>query len=523
MQFQSLAANPSNPTGELLGGTQDNGTWNYTGSPTWLESIGGDGGQSGFDAGTPNAIKYHNYYDATPEVNFHGSDPTKWLDIYDPLQTSAENRSFYTPFSADPTVAGRAYTGMESVWRTDDNGGDEQALAANGCYAYNLDPFRKKPCGDWFPIGDNLTSNAFKGDRTGQYVVAVERAHTDAGTLWAATRTGRVFITKNADADRPKDVQFYRLDTSKTPGRFVSGIAIDPNDSNHAWVSYSGYNAYTTTTPGHVFEVRYDPTSHHATFTDLSHNLGDQPVTGIAENEATGDVFAATDFGVAMLPAGGTQWISAGTGLPNTSVFGLTLVQNAHVLYAATHGRGAWSMKLPARPAGAINGPAQLQLGKSATFTGTGSTPNGGSVTFSWSLPGVPSSGTGASATFVPTKLGAQAVVLTVTDSFGISTTMTKAVNIVDSGDPAVALRKIKTVRLGKTTVIRGVVVAPSGIKSVKITFGDKKSAKPKLGAGGAFTIRHKYKKAKTYTVTLTATDNGGHSGKATAKAKVKK
>ncbi|MCW3064840.1 MAG: hypothetical protein JWN32_2012 [Solirubrobacterales bacterium] len=523
LQFQSLSFNPANPTGDLLGGTQDNGTWNYTGSPAWTESVGGDGGQSGFDAGSPNAISYHNYYDATPEVNFHGNDPTKWLDVYDPLQVSPENRSFYTPFAADPSVAGRAYTGMESVWRTDDNGGNEQDLVKNHCYAYDLDPFRTKPCGDWFPIGDNLTSNVFKGDRTGQFVVAVERTKSNPGTLWAATRTGRVFITKNADADRPKDVQFYRLDSSKTPGRFVSGIAVDPNDSNHAWVSYSGFDAYTPDTPGHVFDVRYDPSSHHATFTDLSKNLGDQPVTGIAENGATGDVFAATDFGVAELPAGGAQWISAGTGLPTASVFGLTVSQDAHVLYAATHGRGAWSMKLPVRPTGAITGPAQLERGKSATFTGTGSTPNGGGVTFSWSLPGVPSSATGATATFVPTKLGAQAIVLTVTDSFGISTTVTKAVKVVDTGKPAVALRKIKTVRLGKTTVIRGVVVDPSGIKAVKITFGDRKSAKPKLGARGAFTIKHKYKKAKTYKVTLTVTHNTGPSTKATAKAKVLK
>ena len=49
IQFQSLSFNPANQTGSLLGGTQDNGTWSFTGSPTWFESVGGDGGQSGFD------------------------------------------------------------------------------------------------------------------------------------------------------------------------------------------------------------------------------------------------------------------------------------------------------------------------------------------------------------------------------------------------------------------------------------------------------------------------------------------
>ncbi len=123
IQFQSLTFNPENPRNDLLGGTQDNGTWAYSGGQAWTEIIGGDGGQSGFDAGNPQ-IRYHNYFDATPEVNFHGNDPRTWINIYDAFQSDvAENRSFYTPFEADPTVPGRAITGLEHVWRTDDNGG----------------------------------------------------------------------------------------------------------------------------------------------------------------------------------------------------------------------------------------------------------------------------------------------------------------------------------------------------------------------------------------------------------------
>jgi hypothetical protein len=346
MQFQSLSFNPQNPTGELLGGTQDNGTWAFTGSPTWLESVGGDGGQSGFDAGDPT-IRYHNYYDATPEVNRKGNNPRTWRAIYDPLQSSPEARSFYVPFIADPVVPGRAFTGLEHVWRTDDNGGDPKYLAAH-CDAVTLpDPNRTKPCGDWQPIGENLANGAkFGGDRKGHYVVADERAPSDRGTLWAGTRIGRLFVTKNADA-APGDVTFWRIDTPATPGRFVSGIAIDPRDPNHAWISYSGYGRYTPDTPQHVLEAQYDPASHTATFTDRTYDLGDQPVTGIAENDATQDVYVATDFGVLRLPHTGNQWHVAGTGLPQVAVYGLTISQSAHVLYAATHGRGAWRLDLP--------------------------------------------------------------------------------------------------------------------------------------------------------------------------------
>ena len=343
IQFQSLSANPDNVTGDLLGGTQDNGTFSYTGSNTWLESVGGDGGQSGFDVENPTT-RYHNYYDATPEVNFHGTDPKEWLAIYDPLQASKELRSFYVPFVADPTVAGRALIGMEHVWRTDDHGGDPAFLEQH-CNALHRD---SGPCGDWEPLGNKLTAGS-DIDRGGHYVVAIGRTRSDAGTLWAGTRVGRLWVSTDADASNPSNVHFYRIDTAATPGRFVSGITIDPADPNHAWISFSGYGAYTPGTPQHVVEAHFDTHTHTATFTDRSYDIGDQPVTGIARDSVTGDLYAATDFGVLRLPAGATAWQQAGTGLPRVAVYGITLAQSGdvRVLYAATHGRGAYALSLP--------------------------------------------------------------------------------------------------------------------------------------------------------------------------------
>jgi hypothetical protein len=276
-------------------------------------------------------------------VNFHGTDPSEWLDIYDPLQTTKEQRSFYVPFAADPNVGGRAFIGLAHVWRTNDSGGSQAYLEAN-CNALHPNPTRVFPCGDWKPLGQDLTSAQFGQSRAGQYVVATERAPSDNGTLWAATRIGRLFVTKNADAANTNQVRFARIDTSSTPGRFVSGISIDPSNPNHAWVSYSGYGAYTPDTPGHVFEVTYNPSSGSATFTDRSYDIGDQPVTGIALAD-NGDVYAATDFGVQRLAAGGTTWQQT-TGMPHVAVYGLTLDRGNGVLYAATHGRGAYSLSL---------------------------------------------------------------------------------------------------------------------------------------------------------------------------------
>src|SRR3954453_14075924 len=315
IQFQSLSVNPLNPTNDIIGGTQDNGTWGSSGS-VWNESVGGDGGQSMIDSGNPS-IRMHTYYGASGDVNFHTMDPTKWayvtgrLDAASDADTGTEDVSFYMPLIGDPTVPGTVFAGMGHVWRTQDDGG-EQAQLESDC----LEPsaiFEDPSCGDWVPLGSDLTSSAFGADRSGQYIVALARAPGDNATLWAATRTGRVFVSNNAN-ETPGHVTFDRIDTNETPGRFVSGIVVDPANPNHAWISYSGYSAYTPSTPQHIIEALHDPSTGTATFTDRSYDLGDAPVTGLARDG--GDLYAAADFGVLRLPAGATAWEQAGTGLP---------------------------------------------------------------------------------------------------------------------------------------------------------------------------------------------------------------
>jgi len=48
-----------------------------------------------------------------------------------------------------------------------------------------------------------------------------------------------------------------------------------------------------------------------------------------------------------VLPLGASAWSVAGGGLPMVEVAGLTIVPSQRVLYAATHGRSAWSLALP--------------------------------------------------------------------------------------------------------------------------------------------------------------------------------
>lgn len=360
LQYQSLSVNVQDPLNDIMGGTQDNGTHAFTskgngtgkGNANWFVTIFGDGGQSGISSFEPN-IRFHTFFDAQIDMNFQGANPLGWNWVSDTFfgggAAAGEGRSFYIPIIYDPAVAGTIFTGLQHVWRTqDDNGG--QAFLEAHCNEFFGD--FSVPCGDWVAIGQDLSSVAFGNDKNpgaSGYIVATRRAPSDNGTLWAGLRRGRVFVASNADNPTPANVTFYRIDTSSTPARFVSGIAVDPSNPNHAYISFSGYNAYATasgTATGHVFEVTYNPTSHTATWTNLDNNLSDQPVTGIALDANTGDLFVSTDFGVDMLRAGGSQWVPAGGSLPPVAVYGLTIDSNARVLYAATHGRGAWVLDL---------------------------------------------------------------------------------------------------------------------------------------------------------------------------------
>lgn len=368
LQFQSLSVSPFNPR-LLQGGTQDNGTWQSTSNRAkWRNTMIGDGGQSGFDAAVPR-FRFHTFFNASPDINLADGEMAAWNWIADPIY-GTEPQAFYVPIITDPKVSKTMFVGTGHVWRTKTWGmgtatEDEYEARCNE-WTGVFDDF----CGDWLPLGaqsyvqlpfPNLpapssyaatrltASGALYGtDRSGGTVAAVERAPGDTNTLWAATQAGRVFVSKNVDAEPYSAVTFTRIDplSAVDPNRFITGIYVDPRNANHAWISYSGFSATTPATPGHVFDVRYDPTAGTATWTDISYDLGDIPVNDIVRDDVRGDLYVASDFGVYRLLAGDNEWTLAAQGMPAVEVAGLTIQASSRRLYAATHGLGAWLLTL---------------------------------------------------------------------------------------------------------------------------------------------------------------------------------
>ncbi|MFB3855315.1 MAG: WD40/YVTN/BNR-like repeat-containing protein [Vicinamibacterales bacterium] len=367
LQFQSVSVDPNNPA-ILQGGTQDNGTFGTQGSePIWRQSMWGDGGQSGFDL-LRRTFRVHTYFDATPEVNFNNGRIGDWNWAADRTYFSDEARAFYVPLMTDPATSGWMWMGMEHVWRTKTNGVGNRSEAEFAAQCNSFNGRFEIYCGDWEPLGaagyvppvvwptddpstpaaTRLTaSGALYGtSKAGGIVSRVSRTEADTSTLWVSTSTGRVFVSKNADAEPFDQVVFTRVDTGAQPNRFVSGISVDPENPNRAFVSFTGYSSATPSTPGHVFEVVFDDGTHTATWTTLDANLGDLPLNDVVYDRVTGDMYAANDFGVVRRPAGSTSWVVAGEGMPFVEVSSLALVSGGRQLYAATHGLSAWALTL---------------------------------------------------------------------------------------------------------------------------------------------------------------------------------
>jgi len=242
------------------------------------------------------------------------------------------------------------FAGITWIWRTQDNGGpraylDQHCNESTGDFAVT--------CGDWVKMGGqalNQSPTFRAGTRQGGLMSWVQRSTGDADTLWGSTTFGRLFVSHNANAANADDVVLTRVDNlpggEALPGRAISSIYVDPANANHAWVSYLGYNQATPLQPGHVFSVTYNPATSSVAVQSLDYDIGNQPVNAVVAN-TNGDLYAATDFGVAKLPSGGAAWSAAANGLPFVTVANLTINPSAHQLLAATHGRGAYQLTLP--------------------------------------------------------------------------------------------------------------------------------------------------------------------------------
>jgi photosystem II stability/assembly factor-like uncharacterized protein len=304
LQFQSIAAHPTNKI-VFLGGTQDNGALLHNeSSPVWTEVTSGDGGWVAFDPSDPLTI-YHAF--PWPEGGLERSSDggSNWISITDTTNGVDTNDKalFYVPVAMDPTSSNTLYLGTYRLYKTTSRG-DVWVLPSPGL-AFS-------------PSGGCSVSK--KED----CISAIAVAPSNGQYVYVGTNTGKLFVSADGGSN------FKRIDHG-LPSVPITKIATDPAVPTVAYVTFSGFGT------GHVFLSANTGLS----WSDLSSNLPDLPTNAILLGSGGKTVYVGTDRGVYSSIDNGHSWALMSGGLPPVAVVDLTFAADGK-LVAATHGRGIW-------------------------------------------------------------------------------------------------------------------------------------------------------------------------------------
>ncbi|MCE7982957.1 MAG: hypothetical protein DYG89_17370 [Caldilinea sp. CFX5] len=315
LQFTGFAVNPQNAQ-IIQGGMQDNNkAFTLDGGATraWTAVDVGDGGNALIDPFNPGI-----WFGTRFGISFQRNDQGPTLTGYWPILTNGVDRRdralFYMPIAFDPSTAGVFYLGTNRVYRTTDRGDN------------------------WVAISPNLSQG--QGS-----VSTIAVAPGDPKTIWAGASDGSIAVTTNSGAN------WTDVTKAPLPNRFVSELAVAPNNPRLAYAVFNGFNTHTPGTPGHVFKT----SDGGATWQDISGNLPDVPTLSLVlDRSAPGTIYIGTDAGVFRSIDDGVSWLPFNNGMPTVAVVDLAFNGGGNLLFAATHGRSVFrAVVADTPPAGA--------------------------------------------------------------------------------------------------------------------------------------------------------------------------
>ncbi|WP_432169015.1 glycosyl hydrolase [Streptomyces sp. 1222.5] len=329
LQYYSVGIGKDPDRGGLsvTGGLQDNGQSVLRSDDKVMGSnFGGDGGDTLTDPGNGCNIAEEYVYLAVQvtqncAVNDGSwvSDPAKATSygVAPPDNATGEAR-FIAPLAADLKNPAAWVAGGRHVW------------VQNHGYAIRS--------------GSEWTGAHDFG--AGRYATAVAASGGRIYAAWCGPCNNQGFArgiaVGNADGTGWHDITLPVDGT--VPNRYLSGFAVDPKNADHVFLAVNGFSRHWTEGPGagvgHVFES----TNGGTTWKDISANLPDVP-TDSALVTADGGLAVATDLGVVYRAPGRTTWQRVGD-LPAVAVLQLKTSPDGGTLYAATHGRGIYSVRL---------------------------------------------------------------------------------------------------------------------------------------------------------------------------------
>jgi photosystem II stability/assembly factor-like uncharacterized protein len=291
-----------------LGGTQDNGTvlgddtWGPDG---WRMIDGGDGGYVAIDPGNPTVVYVQSqYFDLKKSTD--GGDT--FVESRHGVSES-ESFLFIAPLAMDPNDAQTLWTGGRQLWRSTDGADSWVAASAS---------FDASSQASAIAVAPGRSERVVVGTNTGKILVCDEASSSQASTSWGWSQPGAGFVTS---------------------------VAFDPHDSEVVYATYGGFGGphlYRSGDGGHSFL---------SLGTQGESPIPDVPVHCVLVDPGqNARLFLGTDVGVLVSDDGGESWAAENTGFATVVTECLTLGtgdDGSKYLFAFTHGRGVWRVKLP--------------------------------------------------------------------------------------------------------------------------------------------------------------------------------
>ncbi|MDX2041393.1 MAG: hypothetical protein SF097_09090 [Acidobacteriota bacterium] len=297
-----------------LGGIQDKGSLRGSdagGINGWRQIANSDGGHNAIDPNDPNTIYI---YLLNPNVITFLKSTDDGVTFSRANFGINEAGLFVAPMQMDPSDSQRLYTGALSLFRTT-NG------AAN-----------------WSNIG-TLGSGTTR-------ISALDVAPTDANRLLAGLNNGTIFRTNRALALDGRTAFAAPNEITAAPRQgFVSRVMHDPTNPDIAYATYATFGGT------HVWRTMDGGLTWRALDGSGAGALPDVPVHCIVIDPTnTARLYIGSDLGVFVSNDGGANWAIENTGFANviTESLSLLTVNGETWLYAFTHGRGAWRVRVNA-------------------------------------------------------------------------------------------------------------------------------------------------------------------------------
>ncbi len=259
---------------------------------------------------------------------------------------------FDTWFRMDPLDAQHMVTGAQEVYET----ASAETVAGDTWV-------------EVFNLGTNPDTGAIRTTTTME--VLGEAVYVggcgDCGASGNDTGFAQVLAT-NIGGDEPPEREtskgWHFATAAGLPNRYITSIAIDPEDPRTIYVSLAGYLS-NLRPPGSYLDPNadigagnvYKSTDAGESFTNVSGNLPDVQANSVLLRK--GQLLLGTDIGAFISSnTQGTSWAPLGNGLPNVPVNMLRLQPgNDSQLFAATFGRNIWTYDLKAAGAPGGGGP----------------------------------------------------------------------------------------------------------------------------------------------------------------------